>query len=485
MTECRRTQKGIAASYILQRIVYIFLKKVDTVLKKNAVVKLNIEDLTDLGFGVGRVDGMVVFVSDTVPGDECEVKIIKASSSFMVGRVERMISPSPLRVKGRCPNKECKSCAYRNISYCEEARLKESGVRHLFDTDALGHTATTTIITSPEEYRYRNKAQYPVAMVNGEIKVGFYAPKSHRVTPVSDCPLTPKIFSEICELVTEFMDRNHISVYDEISGRGLVRHIYLRRGEVSGEVLLTLVVNGKALPCADELVSMVREKYPEVVGVLLNLNRDSTNVVLGEEYITLYGREYIYDTLAGVKLKITAPAFYQVNHDCAELLYAKAKELADLRKGDTLLDLYCGAGSIGLSMAGEVEKLIGIEIVASAVECAKENALANGIMNAEFYVGDAKDTEKLLEHAEAIRGEKIEPDVVILDPPRGGCDERLVRFVSSLSPRKIVYISCNPKTLARDVERFIEDGYLPGEVYPVDMFPMTGHVESVTCLTRE
>ncbi len=453
-------------------------------LKKNAVIKLNIEDLTDLGFGVGRVDGLVVFVSDTVPGDVCEVKIIKATSSFLVGRVEKMLSPSPCRSEKRCPNRGCKSCAYRNISYEQEAHLKENGVRHLFDTDALLHTKTAPIITSPEEIRYRNKAQYPVARVNGEIKVGFYAPKSHRVTPVSDCPLTPEIFSKICDSVVGFMERNHISVYDEISGRGLIRHIYLRRGEVSQEVLVTLVINGTSLPHSEELVKEITKAHPEVVGILLNINKESTNVVLGEEYITLFGRDYIFDTLAGVRLKITAPSFYQVNRGCAELLYRKAKELAELRPSDTLLDLYCGAGSIGLSMAREVKHLVGIEIIASAVECAKENAEANGIDNAEFYVGDAKETEKLLEQAEAIRGEKIKPDVVILDPPRGGCDEKLVHFVASLSPRKVVYISCNPKTLARDVERFIGDGYIPGEVYPVDMFPMTGHVESVVSLTR-
>ncbi len=453
-------------------------------LKKNSVIRLNVEDLTDLGFGVGKTDGLVVFVADTVPGDECEVKIIKVNSSFLVGRLEKLITPSPARTEGRCSAQGCKSCAYRNISYASESRLKEEGVRRLFDTEALGHIRTAPIITSPSELRYRNKAQYPVARVEGEIKVGFYAPKSHRVTPVRDCPLTPPIFSEICECVTTFMEKHSVTAYDEISGRGLVRHIYLRRGEVTGEVLLTLVINGTTLPYSDGLVTELCEKFPNIVGILLNINREATNVVLGKEYVTLFGRNYILDTLANVRLKITAPSFYQVNHDCAELLYAKAKELAELRPTDTLLDLYCGAGSIGLSMARDVKEVIGIEIVESAVKCAKENAESNGIENAEFYVGDAKDTEKLLEEAERTRGEKIKPDVIILDPPRGGCDERLVSFAASLSPRRIVYISCNPKTLARDVERFMAEGYTTDTVYPVDMFPMSGHVESVVCLTK-
>ena len=226
-------------------------------------------------------------------------------------------------------------------------------------------------------------------------------------------------------------------------------------------------------------------KFPEIVGILINENKKNTNIILGEKYAILFGRDYIFDTLAGVKLKITAPSFYQVNHDCAEILYAKARELADLQGNDLLLDLYCGAGSIGLSMAKDCRELIGIEIVDSAVECARFNAENNGIENASFYTGDAKDTEKLLAPAEKIRGEKILPDVVIFDPPRAGSDEALLRHEASLSPRKIVYISCNPATLARDIVVLKELGYIGGTVTPVDMFPGTGHVESVVCLTRK
>jgi 23S rRNA (uracil1939-C5)-methyltransferase len=269
------------------------------------------------------------------------------------------------------------------------------------------------------------------------------------------------------------------------SGNGLLRHIYLRRGEVSGEVLLTFVINGTSLPNSEDLVRRMTAKFPEIVGILINENKKNTNIILGEKYSVLFGRDYIFDTLAGVKLKITAPSFYQVNHDCAEILYAKARELADLKPSDLLLDLYCGAGSIGLSMAKDCRELIGIEIVDSAVECARFNAENNGIKNASFYTGDAKDTEKLLAPAEAIRGEKILPDVVVFDPPRAGSDEALLRHVASLSPRKIVYISCNPATLARDMVVLRGLGYTGETVIPVDMFPGTGHVESVVCLTRK
>ena len=452
--------------------------------KKNQIVRIVIDDITDLGFGVGRLNGVVVFVSDAVPGDVIDAKIIKVNASYLVARVEKYIEKSDRRVTGRCSECACKSCAYKNISYADEAELKEEGVRRLFSTASLAGISTAPVTVSPSETRYRNKAQYPVALINGEYKVGFFAPKSHRVTPVEDCPLTPAVFSEIIEVLKKYFAENAISVYDETTGDGLLRHIYLRRGEVSGEILLTLVINGDRIPGATALAELITASFPQVVGILLNVNKADTNVVLGDRFITLYGRDYIYDTLAGVRLKITAPSFYQVNHGAAELLYAKAKELARPEKNDTLLDLFCGAGSIGLSMADSVKELIGIEIIDSAVECAKENAKSNGMSNALFFTGDATETERLLANAERELGRKISPDVIILDPPRAGCDERLVRFVSSLEPKRIVYISCNPKTLARDVVIFRQCGYDTDTVYPYDLFPMTGHVESVVSLTR-
>ena len=452
--------------------------------KKNQIVRVEIEDITDLGFGVGRIDGLVIFVSDTVPGDVIDAKIIKANSSYLVGRTEKYIEKSNRRVTGRCSECACKSCAYKNISYADEARLKEDGVRRLFSSSSLSGISTASVTVSPSETRYRNKAQYPIALIGGEYKVGFFAPKSHRVTPVEDCPLTPKVFSNVVNELKAYFAENSLSVYDEITGEGLLRHIYIRRGEVSGEMLLTLVINGDAIPNASNLVDRITSRFPEIVGILLNVNKKSTNVVLGDSFITLWGRDYIYDTLAGVRLKVTAPSFYQVNHGATELLYAKAKELAALTKDDTLLDLFCGAGSIGLSMADSVKELIGIEIVDSAVECARENAQTNGAENALFFTGDATETERLLANAERELGRKIKPDVVILDPPRAGCDEKLVRFVAGLSPKRVVYISCNQKTLARDVVIFREEGYDTKEVYPFDLFPSTGHVESVVCLTR-
>lgn len=454
-------------------------------LKKNDLVNLKITDLTNLGFGVGREDGIVVFVSGTVPEDEVEVKIIKSASSYAVGRVEKFIKKSPMRVGDRCDNTACTSCAYKCISYKHELDIKKRSVEEAFVKAGLSNLEVADVTPSPKATGYRNKAQYPVAKAkDGEYVIGFYAPKSHRVTEARRCPLASAIFGEILDTVSAFFKKHELSVYNEETGKGLLRHVYLRRGEVSGEILLTLVVNGTALPHSEELVADITARFTDVVGILLNVNTKSTNVILGDEYITLFGRDYIFDTLGGVRLKITAPSFYQVNRAAADLLYAKATELAAPTENDVLLDLYCGAGSIGLSMANAAKEVIGIEIVESAVECAKFNAETNGITNAEFYTGDAKDTEKLLERAETSRGAKILPDIIVLDPPRAGCDERLVHYVARLSPRRVVYVSCNPETLARDAAIFKALGYETTEVFPFDLFPCTGHVESVVCLTR-
>ena len=454
-------------------------------LKKNDVFTAEIIDITNLGFGVCKQDGQVVFVSGAVPGDVAEIKIIKVGSSYSVGRVEKYLSLSDKRVEGRCDNALCRSCAYKSLSYEYEKQLKEEAVRQIFKKAGLSDVSIAPLVGSPCEKEYRNKAQYPVAMgKNGEYLIGFYAPKSHRVTEAADCPLAPEIFSRIIEALRGFFKEYSLSVYNEESGEGLLRHIYLRRGEISGEVLLTLVINGDSLPHSDRLVSLMTGNFPELCGILLNVNRHDTNIILGEKFITLYGRDYIFDTLGGVALKITAPSFYQVNREAAELLYAKAKELAQPTKDDLLLDLYCGAGSIGLSMADEAGEVIGIEIVESAVECATFNAEINHINNASFYAGDASDTKKILEPAEKMRGERIKPDIVILDPPRGGTTEELIEHISSLNPSRIVYISCNPATLARDMVVFKQYGYIGNEVTPYDLFPMTGHVESVVCLTR-
>lgn len=454
-------------------------------MKKNDTLTLNVTGLTDLGFGVGHAQGMTVFVSDAVGGDTVRAKIIKVNRTYAVARTEEILEPSPERVCDRCENTACRACAYRKVSYEYEKREKYESVKAAYAKAGLSNVRVAPLLVGDKELRYRNKAQYPVGKdAEGNYVIGFYAPKTHTVKEASDCPLAPKVFAKIIDELKQYFTKYDISVYDEETGKGLLRHIYLRRGEVSGEILLTLVLAGESLPAEAELCAHLTSAFPALVGILVNTNKEDTNVILGDRYRTLWGRDYITDTLAGVPLRLSAPSFYQVNHGAAEVLYRRAAELAHLSGSETLLDLYCGAGSIGLSMAGQVKEVIGIEIVESAVRCAAENAAAAGITNAKFYAGDAAETEKMLERAERDLGRAIRPDVIILDPPRKGIDEKLARFTATLSPDRIVYISCNPDTQARDVALYRTLGYTTDEVTPVDLFPMTGHVEAVVLLSR-
>ncbi|MBQ8351960.1 MAG: 23S rRNA (uracil(1939)-C(5))-methyltransferase RlmD [Clostridia bacterium] len=453
-------------------------------LTKNMLCEIQITDLNNLGFGVGRVEGKVVFVSGAVDGDLVEARIIRVNSGYAIARTERVLLESKHRSPSPCAAPGCGGCAYRHITQAHEAELKENYVREVFRKQGMADVTVLPLLTTGERYHYRNKAQYPVAPEKGGgLRIGFYAPKSHRVVAAEDCPLQDATFAPIVKRLHALFDQYKIPAYEEETGDGLVRHIYLRAGKESGELLLALVLNGDRLPHAEEIVSDLRSRFPSLVGILINVNRENTNVICGDAWHTLWGKGTMVDTLCGVELEISPAAFYQVNHDAAELLYRRARELADLHGDELLLDLFCGAGSIGLSMADGVREVIGIEIVESAVACAKQNAARNGIKNASFYCGDAEDTEKLLTAAETARGENVRPDVVILDPPRKGCGEELLAYIARLAPKRIVYISCNPDTLARDCVTLTASGYQMGEVTPVDLFPCTGHVESVVCLT--
>ncbi len=454
-------------------------------LSKNQKLTLSVIDLNHLGYGVAKPDGFTVFVSGAVTGEVVEALVIKVNRTYAVAKATKILTPSPLRTDTRCQNPACHACAYRDILYTEECRQKEESVRMAFRKAGLPNVKVAPLVPSPRTVGYRNKAQYPIAKEEkGGYRIGFYAPKSHRVIEAADCPLAVTGFSSILETLRAFFEKHRLTVFDPESGRGLLRHIYLRRGEVSGEILLTLVVGEKGFSAEEDLVRTLRAAHPEIVGILLNYHPENTNVILGKDYRLLFGVDRIHDTLAGVSLGITAPSFYQVNHAAAELLYAKAKELAALTGGETLLDLYCGVGSIGLSMARDAAEVIGVEIVESAARCAEENAAANGIKNAHFYAGDAADTEGLLRAAERKRGAPIRPDVIVLDPPRGGCDEKTLDFVATLNPKRIVYISCNPETLARDVARLVPQGFAVGIATPFDLFPGTGHVETILCLAK-
>ena len=455
-------------------------------MQKNDVVTLEITDINNLGFGVGRHEGIVVFVAGAVSGDTVSAKIIKVNKSWCVGKLLEILVPSPHRTEEKyCSAPEsCGGCVYRNVTYGQELVLKKEYVKNAFRKCGLFDVNVNDVMTAGDIRGYRNKAQYPVKCEKGKVRAGFYAAKTHNIVPSESCSLQMPIFAEIVDFVCSFVENNKITVYDEISGKGLLRHIYLRIGAATGEIMVCLVINGKKLPSSERFVRELCERFEKVKSVMLSVNTRSTNVVLGDEFICIGGRDYIEDVLCGVRFRISAGSFYQVNRDGAELLYGLAAELAK-PEGKTVIDLYCGAGTIGLSMAKRAKRVVGIEIVDEAVKCARVNAEINGINNAEFYCGDASDTEGLLESAQRQSGGAISPDVVIMDPPRKGSTPELINYLSKIDARHVVYVSCDPDTLARDCAEFVRLGYTMSDVTPVNMFPRTGHVESVVCLTRK
>lgn len=458
-------------------------------LSKNDIARVDVTDINNLGCGVGRLsDGRVIFVKGAVTGDVIDARLIKINSSYAVGKLERIIKRSPIRDNGGdCESAEgCGGCVYRHIIYDAEKEIKRSYVKHAFAKVGLSDVTVNDLHTSGRTTGYRNKAQYPFSMGKNGITAGFYALRSHNVLPAFGCLLQPSVFGEILSCVCAFANEKSLTVYDEKSGIGLLRHLYLRIGENTGEIMLCLVINGKELPSEKEFVELIRSKYPEAVSIMLNFNEKNTNVVLGKEYKIIFGRPYIEDVLCGKRFRISPESFYQVNHGGAEMLYSivKKKVLLGEQSKPSILDLYCGTGTIGLSMAEDITELVGLEIVEGAVECARINAELNGVKNASFYAGDAKNIGTLFESVESRCG-RLSPDVVVIDPPRKGCSPEVIEFIAKRNIAKVVYVSCDPDTLARDCVLFEHHGYNIGEVDPVDMFPRTGHVESVVCLSRK
>ena len=452
-----------------------------TDINKNSTIELDITDINNLGNGVGRIDGRVVFVRGAVSGDRVRARVIKINKSFIVARLEEILIASSEREEGLCNAPlACGGCVYRHIKYSHELELKYNYVKNAFIKEGIRDAKILPVLSTGKEYAYRNKGQYPLTKVKGKTVAGFYASKTHNVVPAEDCAIQNPAFAPILRLVCEIADELSWSIYDEKTGKGTLRHIYLRIGEKTGEVMLCLVINGKEPLHTDVLVEHIKTKFPAVVSISLNFNSEDTNVVLGDKYKILYGKRGIEDELCGLRFFISPASFYQVNREGAELLYAKAREAADLKGGESIADLYCGTGTIGLSMAKNAKRLCGIEIVESAVECAKENAKNNGIENAEFICGDASNKDVILS---AFGG--VAPDVVVIDPPRKGSTRELVDTLADIGVKKVVYVSCSPDTLARDATFFLERGYEMGAVQPVDMFPRSGHVESVVRFERQ
>ena len=430
--------------------------------KKNAKYTVPVTDMNNLGYGVCRIEDVVCFVAGGVTGDLLEVKIIKTASSYLVARAEKVITPSPYRTERVCPvSKRCGGCAFDGTDYGFELQTKRGIVGSAFRREGL-KVKVNDVVSDGRIYGYRNKVAYPAA----DGKVGYYGAHTHDVVPCGGrCPLALPVIDRISGFISERIGERPTPS---------LRHIYVRAGEGTGEAAVCFVARSADDGFYAELADELTGKFPGIKGVLLNINPADTNVILGDEYRVLRGREYIEDVLCGLRVRVSPASFYQVNRGMAELLYRKAAEVSGLRPGESLLDLFCGTGTVGLSIAAGIPgiRLTGIEIVPEAIRNAGHNARANGIENAEFICADAN------------AADIGSFDVIAVDPPRKGLAPELIRRIAGSGNRRLVYISCNPATLARDCKLFAEHGYELGEVYPFDLFPRTGHVETIVLLSR-
>ena len=444
-------------------------------LEKGSVYTAVIDGYSSEGLGIARVNGAVVFVPHAVRGEEIDLRITKVMKTSCAGEIVKIHNPSPERMEPECPYAgKCGGCAYRHLTYPEELWAKRQRVQDALTRIGGLELTVEEILGAKNPEHYRNKSQYPVG---ADGSIGFFQARTHKVVPIRRCLIQTEATDRTAQAVGEWMRRYKISAYDETTGKGLVRHVCVRVNR-KGESLCCVVVNGNKVPREPELAAYVTAAVPHTVGVLLNSNTRRGNVVLGDKYRTLFGRNYLMDTLCGLEFKLSMPSFYQVNRDQAEVLYGKALKFAGLTGNETVLDLYCGIGTITLCLAKAAKRVIGAEIVPPAIRDAKENALRNHIENAEFFCGDAADIAAKLE------SDGLRPDVVTVDPPRKGLAPEVIASVAAMGPEKVVYVSCDPATLGRDVKIFREFGYEAKRAAAVDMFPGTAHVETVVLLSK-
>ena len=446
---------------------------------KNQIYEAVISDYTSEGQGVARIEGCAVFIPNAICGERVRVRIEKAQKTWAAGKIVELLERSDHRINRECPvAKLCGGCDFHHMDYAEETRLKAERVRACLNRIGGESLESIPILAAPGCHGYRNKAQYPVSSHKNKAFAGFFRAGTHQVIENDRCLILPEEMDRVKNAVIGHMNRFRIPAYDEAAHTGLVRHIYVRRGAVSGQVLVCLAVNGRKLPHAPELIESLKA-IPGFTTLVLSVNTKKGNVVLGDEFITLYGPGTIEDTLCGLVFRLSPRSFYQVNHHQAQRLYQAAIEQAQITKEDTVLDLYCGVGTITLAMAGAAGRVIGVEVVPQAVEDARENARRNGIENAEFFCGDAGQAALELEK------QGIRADVVVVDPPRKGLNADTIEALSRFAPRRIVYVSCDPATLARDVALLKERGYSLKSAMAADLFPRCAHVESIVCLVRK
>lgn len=457
-------------------------------LEKNDIVRLTISDIGTDGEGIGKVDGYTLFVKDAVIGDKITARVIKLKKNYGYGRLMEVIEPSKDRVEPVCPvARQCGGCQIQQMSYDAQLdfkrKLVEGNLRRIggfSDIDVL------PVIGMDEPYNYRNKAQYPVGRdKDGNVVIGFYAGRTHCIIDNQDCAIGARENVKILTAIRDYINENKVSVYDENTGKGAVRHILIRKGFHTGQVMVCIVVNGESLPQEDKLVAKLtglelwENEGGNIYSVMININRENTNVILGDRCRTLWGKDHIEDSINGITFQISPLSFYQVNPVQTEKLYGKALEYAGLTGNEVVWDMYCGIGTISLIMATRAKKVYGVEIVPAAIENAKNNARINGLDNAEFYVGKSEEIAPKLAEQGAV------PDVIVVDPPRKGCDEALLDTIVKMQPERVVYVSCDSATLARDLKYLAARGYEVKTVQPVDQFCHTVHCETVCLLSRK
>ncbi len=453
----------------------------ETPVKKNEQVHVTFEDLTHDGAGVAKLDGYPIFVPRALPGEEGEIKVIKVKKNYAIGRLIELTEESEERVEPPCPIfKNCGGCQIQHLSYEAQLEHKRKHVEGVLRRiGKLDNVTVHPTLGMEDPWRYRNKAQVPVGERNGDIIAGFYAKRSHEIVDMPNCIIQHEESDHTVQLIKDLAKKYGIRAYDEEKHRGTLRHIVTRHGKNTGELMVVLVTRGKELPNKKNIIQDIRDNLPHVKSIVQNINPKKTNVIFGDKTEVLWGEEVIYDKIGDVKFAISARSFYQVNPDQTKVLYDKALEYANLTGHETVIDAYCGIGTISLFLAQKAKHVYGVEIVPEAISDAKNNARLNDLTNAEFAVGEA---EKVMPwwYAQGVR-----PDVIVVDPPRKGCDETLLETIVNMKPERVVYVSCNPATLARDLKYLAEHGFETKEVQPVDMFPQTMHVECVAEVVRK
>ena len=482
-------------------------------LKKDDQVTIEIEDIGTDGAGIGKADGYTLFVKDAVIGDIIKAKVIKAKKTYGYARLMEIITPSKDRVEPVCPvARQCGGCQIQQMSYSAQLKYKQKLVRdNLARIGGITDCEVLPVIGMENPFNYRNKAQYPVGRnKDGKVVIGFYAGRTHSIVDYTQCAIGAPENAQILEKIRTFINENNISVYDEQSHKGLIRHILIRTGKHTGQIMVCLIINGKTLPHADKLADCLKD-ISGMSSIMININKERTNVILGSECSVIWGNSYIEDSICGIMFRISPLSFFQVNPVQTEKLYRKALEYAELTGNETVWDLYCGIGTISLLMATKARKVYGVEIVPQAIEDAKNNALRNSLNNAEFFVGKAEEVVPRIYDEDMKKAEnepvdskenskensglpdsasdesvmRINPDVVVVDPPRKGCDETLLDTIVKMNPKRIVYVSCDSATLARDLKYLAANGYEIDRVQPVDQFAHTVHVETVVLLSHK